>query len=216
MLETEWTKLCTVPWLARSDDYTNYINGPFYKDKTSTYLKLSLPHHKVSGTKSERSFPPFGITYKSLTYNVGAVDRQMRLIDVQHYNAYLLVSRLVYHLSTKLKNNAIHNHIGQTDEVKLIRFLLRYGYATRAAPFCKLHGAYGKYTNMQNLNYINKCDDWNRIIPVTLFLVMLFNACFMYQPKADTNLLITALNGFDYGKNLTNETLLATLSKLFY
>ena len=49
--------------------------------------------------------------------------------------------RLVYHLSTKLNNDAIHNHIGQAEEVKLIRFLTRYGYATRAAPFCKLHGA---------------------------------------------------------------------------
>jgi hypothetical protein len=170
----------------------------------------------VSGTKGEHSFPPFGITYKSLTHNVGVVDRQMQLIDVRHYNAYLLVPRLVYHLSTKLKNNAIHNPIGQTDEVELICFLTRYRYATIAAPFCKLHGAYGKYTNMQNLNYINNCNDWNRIIPVTVFLVMLFNACFMHQPKVDTNLLITALNGLDHGKNLTNETFMATLSKLFY
>ncbi len=204
------------PGLLASDDYINYIKDLFNKDKTSTYLTLSSPHHKVSGTKSERSFPPFGVTYKSLTYNVGVVDRQVRLIDVRHYNAYLLVPRLVYHLSTKLKNNAIHNCIGQTDKVKLIHFLTRYGYATRAAPFCKLHGAYRKYTNMQTLNYINNCNDWNRIIPVTVFLVMLFNACFMYQPKADTNLLITALNGFDCGKNLTDETFMATLSKLFY
>jgi hypothetical protein len=91
------------------------------------------------------------------------LDRQVQLIDVLHYNAYLLVPRLVYHLSTKLKNNAIHNCIVQAEEVKLIRFLTRYGYATRAAPFCKLHGAYG-YTNMKNVNYINNCDNWNRII----------------------------------------------------
>ncbi len=124
--------------------------------------------------------------------------------------------RLVYHLSTKLKNDAIHNRIGQAEEVKLIRFLTRYGNATRAAPFCKLHGAYGKYTNMQNVNYISNCDNWNRIIPVTVFLVMLFNACFMYQPKMDTNLLITSLNGFDYGMSLTDDTFMSTLSKLFY
>jgi hypothetical protein len=120
------------------------------------------------------------------------------------------VPRLVYHLSTKLKNDAIHNH--QTDEVKLICFLTRYGYATRAAPICKLHGEYGQYTNMQNLNYINNCGNWNIIIPVTVFLVMLFNACFIYQPKVDTHLLVTALNGYDYGKNLTNKAFMATLS----
>jgi hypothetical protein len=62
---------------------------------------------------------------------------------------------LVYHLSTKLKNDAIHNRIGQAEEVKLIHFLTRYGYATRAAPLCKLYGAYGKHTNIQNVNYIN-------------------------------------------------------------
>jgi hypothetical protein len=202
--------------LLASDDYTNYIKDPFNKDTTSTYLKQTSPHQKVSGTKGECSFPPYGITYDSLTYDVGTVDRKERKIDVRHYNAYLLVPRLVYHLSTKLKNNAIHNRIGQPKEVKLIRFLTRYGYATRAAPFCKLHGAYGKYTNMQNVKYINNCEDWNRIIPVTVFLVMLFNACFMYQPKADSNLLITALNGFDYGMSLTDDTFMTTLSKLFH
>ena len=143
------------------------------------------------------------------------LDRQVQLIDVQHYNAYLLVPRLVYHLSTKHKNDASHNCIGQAEEVKLIHFLTRYGYATRAAPFCKLHVASGKYTNMQNVNYFNNCNNWNRIIPVTVFLVMLFNACFMYQPKADTNLLITALNGFDYGMSLTDDMFMSTVNKLF-
>ena len=132
-----------------SDDYTNYIKDPFNKDTTSTYLTKTSQCQKVSGTKGERSFPPYRITYDSLTYDVGTVDRQERKIDVCYYNAYLLVPRLVYHLSTKLKNDTIHNRIGQPEEVKLIKFLTKYGYATRAAPFCKLHGAYGKYTNMQ-------------------------------------------------------------------
>ncbi len=169
-----------------------------------TYLRETLPCSRVKGTKAGNSFPSYGITYESLTYNVGLLEKQVHMIDVRHYNAYLLVPRLVYHLSTKLKNNVIHNCIGPIEEVKLIKFLTRYGYATRTNPYCKIHGAYGKHTNMQNMMYINNCGDWNRIILVTMFLVMLFNACFMYQPKADTNLLITALNRFDYGMNLTN------------
>jgi hypothetical protein len=92
------------------------------------------PHQKVSGTEGECNFPPYRITFDRLTYDVGRVDRQERKIDDRHYNAYLLVPKLVYHLSTKLKNKAIHNRIGQPKEVKLIRFLTRYGYATRAAP----------------------------------------------------------------------------------
>jgi hypothetical protein len=180
-----------------------------------TYLRETSPHSRVKGTKGDTSFSPYSITYESLTYDVGLLEKQVRLIDVRHYNAYLLVPRLVYHLFNKPKIDVIHNHIGQIEEVNLIKFLTRYGYATRANPYCKIHGAYGKYTIMQNMTYINNCDDWDKIIPVTIFLVMLFNACFMYQPKADTNLLITALDRFDYGMSLTNDTFMNTLSKFF-
>jgi hypothetical protein len=108
----------------------------------------------------------------------------------RHYNAYLIVPRLVCILSTKLKGDVLHKRLGQEYDVKLIKFITRYGYATRPNTFSKLHGAYAKYTDMHNTTYINNCNDVNRIIPVTLFLVMLFNACFTYQPNKDTNLLI--------------------------
>jgi hypothetical protein len=129
-----------------------------------TYLRETSPCSRVTGTKGDTSFPLYGITYESLTYNVGLLEKQVHLIDDRHYNAYLLVPSLVYHLSTKLKNNVIHNRIGQIEEIKLMEFLTRYGYAMRANPYCKIHGAYGKYTNMQNMTYINNCDDWNRIM----------------------------------------------------
>ncbi len=124
-----------------------------------TYLRENLPCSRVKGTKDDISVPPYGITYESLTYNVGLLEKQVHLIDIRHYSAYLLVPRLVYHLSTKPKNDVIHNRTGQIEEVKLIKFLTRYGYATRVNPYCMIHGAYGKYTNMQNLTYINNCDN---------------------------------------------------------
>jgi hypothetical protein len=203
------------PQVLSSEEYTNHYKDPFNRDKTMTYLRETSPPSRVKGTKGDTSFPPYGITYESLTYDVGLLEKQVHSIDVRHYNAYLLVPRLVYRLSTKLKNDVIHNRIGQIEEAKLIKFLTRYGYATRANPYCKIHGAYGKYTNMQNMTYINNCDNWNSIILVTMFLVMLFNACFMYQPMADTNLLITALNRFDYGMSLTEDMFMNTLSKFF-
>jgi hypothetical protein len=36
------------PGMLASDDYTNYIKDPFNKDKTSTYLRVTLPYYKVS------------------------------------------------------------------------------------------------------------------------------------------------------------------------
>jgi hypothetical protein len=170
------------PQVLSSDECTNYIKDPFNRNKTMTYLQETLPRSRVKGTKGDTRFSPCNITNKSLTYDVGLLEKQVHLIDVSHYNAYLLMPRLVYHLSTKLKNDVIHNCIGQIEEVKLIKFLTRYGYATRANPYCKIHRAYGRYTNMQNMTYINNCDNWNRIVPVTMFLVMLFSACFVYQP----------------------------------
>ncbi len=68
----------------------------------------------------------------------------------------------------------------------------------------------------RKIEYVNNCEGLNRIIPVTVFLVMLFNACFLYQPKADTNLLIAALNGFGYGMTLSDDIFMNTLSKFFH
>ena len=204
------------PKMLSSKEYTNYIKDQFKRDTTITYMKETLLHSKVVGAKGIPVNPPYSISYDSLTYDIGLIEKQVHFIKARHYNAYLLVPRLVYHFSIKLKNDVIHNCLGQDDEVKVIHFLTRYGYATRANPYCTIHGAYEKYTNMHNVTYINNCDDWNRIIPVTMFLVlMLFNACFMYQPRTDTNLLITALNRFDYKMSLTDDTIMNSLGKFF-
>ncbi len=170
------------PGLLNSEKYINYIKDPFNKERTLDFLNTQTPHQTKTGHRGGRRFyPPYGITYESLTSDVGTIYKKMQKIDVWHYNAYLLVPRLIYTLSTKLKKKAMHNCIGKSDELKLIKFITRYEYATRAAPFCKLHGAYARYTsNINNVNYINNCNDWNRIIPVTVFLVILFNACLMY------------------------------------
>ncbi len=73
----------------------------------------------MKGTKGDTSFPLYSIAYESLTYNVDPLEKQVHLIDVRHYNAYLLVPRLVYHLSTKLKNDVIHNHFGLIEELSV-------------------------------------------------------------------------------------------------
>jgi hypothetical protein len=59
-------------------------------------------------------------------------------IDVRHLNVYLIVPRLVYHMSSKLKNESIDNLLGKDEEVKLIQYITRYGVYTRANPYCKL------------------------------------------------------------------------------
>ena len=61
--------------------------------------------------------------------------------------------------------------------------------------------------------YINGCTGKEQIIPVAMFLVMLYNACFMYQSNKKSNLLISALDTFDLGASVDHEKFMNTLSE---
>jgi hypothetical protein len=99
-------KLMEFAEMLSSKVYTDYINDPFNTETTMTYLRETLPCHKVFGLECNvnRSLPQYGISYENLTYDVPFLDKQVRFIDARHYNAYLIVPRLVYHMSTKLLN----------------------------------------------------------------------------------------------------------------
>ncbi len=61
--------------------------------------------------------------------------------------------------------------------------------------------------------YVNGCTGKVQIIPVTMFLVMLYNACFMYQKDKKSNMLITVLDTFDLEANVDHELFMNTLSE---
>jgi len=203
------------PEMLKYDVYLDYIKDPFNDNTTRAYLEETSPPSKGQQKMKPTKFPPYGIHWENLTSDVGPIEKGgLRCIDVRHYNAYLIIPQIVYHLSSKLRNEPLHKRLGQAHELQMIRFLTRYGYATRASPYLKIHGAYAKYTDIKKADYINACDGWNRIVPVTLFLVTLFNASFMYHENCKDNLLIMALDGFDIGKSLSDDTFMNTLSKL--
>jgi hypothetical protein len=79
-------------------------------------------------------------------------------------------------------------------------------------PYLKIYGAYSTYIDM-TATYINGCTGEEQIIPVTMFLVMLYNACFMYQSDKISNLLITVLDTFDLGASVDHEKFMNTLSE---
>ena len=126
--------------------------------------------------------PPYSIFWESLTSDVGPVVEKRQKIDVRHANGYLIIPGIVYLLSTKLQKMVLNDRLGEEQEMNLINFIVRFGYATRRGPHVKLHGAYSQYTTLNQTAYIQGCfDNVNRIIPVTIFIVMLYNACFTYQ-----------------------------------
>jgi hypothetical protein len=68
---------------------------------------------------------------------------------------------------------------------------------------------------LNETKYIQGCfDNVNRIIPVTIFIVMLYNACFPYQEDKSYNLLISALDRFDMGSSGDDDTFMNTFSEL--
>ena len=52
-----------------------------------------------------------------------------------------------------------------------------------------------------------------QVIPVTVFLMTLCNACFMFQMDNSINMMIETLQQFDLIPNLDNTSLPGTLSK---
>ncbi len=78
--------------------------------------------------------------------------------------------------------------------------------------YLKIHGAYSKYVSM-TATYVNGCGGKEQIIPVTMFLVMLYNTCFMCQSDKRSHLLITALDTFDLGASLDHEKFMNSLSE---
>jgi hypothetical protein len=129
-------------------------------------------------------------------------------------NGYLTIPGIIFHLSTKLQKDVTHDHLGQDTEVKLIEILTQFGYATRKSPTVQLHAAHTHYcSDFNETKYIQGCGGIHHIIPVTLFLVLLYNPCFTFQHNKTTNMLISVLDCFDLGTTVDDDTFMTTISK---
>jgi hypothetical protein len=112
------------------------------------------------------------------------------------------------------KNIGVNELCGSTFEVNVINFAARYGNYTRKSLIVIIHGAYSKYIDvMTDVKWINGLTGKNQIVPVTMFLVMLYNACFMFQQDKETNMLITALDTFELGADVDHEKFMNMLSE---
>ena len=100
-------------------------------------------------------------------------------------------------MSLKMKNIRVNELYGNTPEVNMINFIAQYGAQTQNKPYVKIHGSFSHYVETNEVIYIIICTGEFQIIPVTIFLVMLYDACFMFQKDKGTNMLIKALDTFD-------------------
>jgi hypothetical protein len=116
------------------------------------YILIIYHHQLLAADIQQKNTPPYGLTFPSFTDNSGVIDKKTKtcMINAGHINAYLIIPRIVYHLSTKLQKGVKYDHLGQDKEVKLIEFLTQFGYATRKSPTVELHAAHIHYCSDVN------------------------------------------------------------------
>ncbi len=127
---------CLTPYRHAWDAYTK---NPFdlltRKDFLST-ISLSC----LDGTKNTKMMPPYAITFKNLTTDVGPITTYKgRKIDARYYNGYLIIPGIVYHMATKITNSLVTDCYGNPFKVGIINFIARFGNYMHKAPYLKTH-----------------------------------------------------------------------------
>ena len=83
--------------------WDDFVGNPFNVAARKEFIKtISFPC--MDSTKETIMSPPYGITFESVTTDVGTIETGgMRKIDARHYNGYLIIPGLVYHMLSKIK-----------------------------------------------------------------------------------------------------------------
>jgi hypothetical protein len=93
----------------------------------------------------------------------------------------------------------------------MINFICQYALLTRAYNQNSTHQAVAEYLPELKAEYLNMCKRTYQVIAVAVFLMTLYNACFMFQTDNTDNLLIEALEQFDMMPNLDDRTFFKTM-----
>jgi hypothetical protein len=96
---------------------------------------------------------------------------------------------------------------------KMINFTCRYAFLTRAYNQNSTHTAVAEYLPEVKAEYLNTCKGTYQLIPVAVFIMTLYNACFMFQKDKMDNLLIKALEWFDMMPNVDDNAFFKTMSE---
>ncbi len=137
------------PSCIRSDAWNDYVNAPFDPIARKALVK-TITFSCIDETKKLDMTPPYGITYESVTTDLGevATNNGARKVDAQLYNGYLLIPGIVYHLSSTTKSIRVNELFGSAFEVNVINFVARYGNYMRKSLYVRIHGAFSKFIKM--------------------------------------------------------------------
>jgi hypothetical protein len=100
-----------------------YTKNPFDFTTRKDFL-ITIFLTCIYKTKDTKMTPPYALTFENLTTNVGTVTTYGgRKIDAKHYNGFLIILGIVYHMASKITNSLVTNHYRNLFEVGIINFI---------------------------------------------------------------------------------------------
>jgi hypothetical protein len=108
--------------------------------------------------------------------------------------------------------------VNNKDTVRIISYICRFQYRTKAITNNKVHLALNLYSPSSSAEFkkdffINSLLENGGVVPVTIFLVSMYNGCMLYQKDKTKNLLIPTLQRFDMIGKVSDRTFIETLSE---
>ncbi len=138
--------------------------------------RLTAPKTIDKSPKAIRNpYPPYAISYKSMTVDVGQAVKGERKLDPWHYNTFDLIPQIVTILFAKANNKPMPSMIGDSTNQAISNFICRYGYATKPFNQNAVHGAITTYLPdvTSEMTYLNNCKGVYQVILVAVFLMTL-------------------------------------------
>jgi hypothetical protein len=197
--------LVSEPWL-------KYINNPNDSVLRNSLINTVCP---VSTEYNKPHQPPFGLHFENLTNDSIYVtsNKKCSAINSSHVNAFFIIPPIVNSLLDKLNSNKLGGSNVDT-KVKIIHYLTRIECGTKAPNLHTHQQAINHYCSQANhAEYIQDLSGIYKTIPVTAFLVALYNASYMFNDDKSGNFLISALDRFDLGTTVTDDTFMDIMSK---
>jgi len=182
-----------------------------YMTKRSKYKLSELTEEETKFQIND--YPPYAIQWDGMTVDVGGTKNAVRKVDPRFYNGYLMLPSIITMLHAKIKKEIPSKIVSDPTNKAMINFTCRYAFLTRAYNQNSTHISVVDYLPEVKSEYLNMCKGTYQVIPVAVFIMTLYNACFMFQKDKTDNLMIKALERFDLTPNIDDNAFLKTMSE---
>jgi len=196
--------------LLNNNKWDKFISDPLNDKAKRDFLDFMTKRSKytLSELTEEEAkiqindYPPYAIQWEGMTVDVGKTTNAVRKVDPRFYNGYLMLPSIITMLHAKIKKEIPSKIVSDPSNRAMINFTCRYAFLTKAYNQNSTHASVVDYLPEVNAEFLNMCKGTYSVIPVAVFIMTLYNACFMFQQDKTENMMIKALERFDLTPNI--------------